>query len=130
MRKVRINRTKWRSGGEGLKASGKGETELYNKEGFSCCLGFASHQLAKCNKDKLKGESFPCFLDKVITPLTERDRFNYVVDTDFTTECVAINDDEIITRKQREAKLKRKFKANDLELEFYGEYTDYNDDEF
>jgi hypothetical protein len=127
MRKVRINRAKWRSGYYGPNSSGKGETQLYNEEGFSCCLGFASHQLAKCNKDKLEGEAFPCGLDKVITPLTIRDRHNDIVDTSFTIQCISINDDERITRKQREAKLKRKFKDNDLELEFYDEYTDYTD---
>lgn len=126
MRKVRINRAKWRSGdcshgGNSAYQSGYGDTALINDEGFRCCLGFAACQLGKISLKSILNLSTPEELPRVITPLSERTEYG-VRDTRFTTTCIEINDDQDITQKQRESKLKRKFKTKNIQLEFYGEY--------
>lgn len=126
MKKVRINRAKWRSGGDLSESyTGEGDTYLVNDEGYRCCLGFACHQLSNLNLQQLTCIAEPGGLQTVIPLLNYIDNdygWNCMENTDFSDECVAINDDATITSKQREYKLKRKFKANGIELEFYGEY--------
>ncbi len=119
---VKINRAKWRSGQNGDLHTGKGEARLLNGEGFMCCLGFAAHQLGRINKGKMLDIVQPEDLDKVITPLSYKGVF--ICNTKFSEECITLNDDRKITRKQRERRLIRKFNAQGIDLKFHGEYPE------
>lgn len=122
---VRINRAKWRSGGSSEKATGKGSIALLNQQGYMCCLGFAAHQLCRKSKNILLNKNNPDELDRIVLPLTKKSKGGFIYDTTFSAECINVNDDRFITRKQRERKLIRKFNAQGIDLQFYGKYTDY-----
>jgi len=124
-KKVRINRFKWRTGEEapGLH-TGEGSTLLLNEEGFMCCLGFAAKQIGKISNEKVMRCGEPDGIGTVISPLTEKNGAGFICNTKFTEDCVTVNDDTKITRKQRERKLIRKFNAAGIDLEFFGTYTE------
>lgn len=117
-KKVKINRKKWL---RGMKDGDKKKKcpVLLNDEGQRCCLGFAICQIGKIKKDKILEELTPQDLDFQVSPFSYRDE-NYIENSKFTKECMGINDDEYINEKQREYKLRRKFKSKGIDLEFYG----------
>lgn len=121
---VKINRAKWRTGGHNEGQSGEGETRLLNQEGYMCCLGFASHQIGKMAKETLEGAIMPSSLGRVISPLVKRSESGKCINTRFSNECAHLNDSNSITRKQREYRLKRKFNAQGIDLQFVGKYED------
>ena len=129
-RKVRINRAKWRTGNDGHNSTGKGETLLLNPEGYMCCLGFAAKQLGKVSNAIVMDNGQPEDLGRVITPLTKRQIFGIICNTEFADQCVGVNDDSRLTRKQRERNLIRKFNAQGIDLEFFGKYTEPEDDDY
>lgn len=118
-----IDRSKWICGRpdvcSGKNTHGEGETFLLNEEGFMCCLGFATHQIARCSKDRLCGMYRPLDYYSFIFPDSEG-KYKLI---DIEQEAVMINDDESLTRKTREKKLKTLFKKIGLKLVFKGEYN-------
>jgi len=124
-KKVRINRFKWRTGDDapGLH-TGEGTTSLLNEEGFMCCLGFAAKQIGKISNEKIRHYGEPDDIGTVISPLTEKNEAGFICNTKFTGDCIKVNDDTKITRKQRERKLIDKFNATGIDLEFFGTYTE------
>ena len=124
MKKIRIDRTRWiRGGKDGNGALSK--TSLCEDKGgpyHMCCLGFAAHQLSKKSLNNLIGKATPGNLKFVVSPLNlkfNNTPFTNISNTTFSSECIGINDTKDISDKMREYKLKRKFKSQGLELEFY-----------
>ena len=130
MRKVRINRAKWRCGGFLGHGSKSGSSDIFdpsstylNDGEFRCCLGFAANQLGRVSyKDMLYLYS-PAALSKKIEPFSENDG-SFLNNTKFAHQCMIVNDDASISNKMREYKLKRKFKSQDIDLQFYGKYNE------
>ena len=122
---VVIDRSKWRTGGVGINATGEGQTKLLNEEGFMCCLGF----MCKSHKIKTLGLGAPSGTRKVplLTELNDVNP-NLFSTTDHpkyknTTLCeqaMNINDSEVTSREEKEERLKSLFEGK-LELVFTGE---------
>ena len=116
-KKVRIDRKRW------LRAGTPGETGLLCRDSDhkKCCLGFACGQLYRITEEKMLGIAMP---DEVLpgrnTILTKvESNPNYCYNSKFADECSEINDDDQISDKMREYKLKRKFASQGILLEFY-----------
>lgn len=116
-----INEEKWRTGGFGKKKTGKGPTQLINKEGFQCCLGFCLLQL-EIPKKLLMGQTSP---DEIFFPLDEDEQMDikdnpfavqkYPMDwrnTVLTSEAIDINDDTSTTIQEKKKLLKFLFKEH------------------
>lgn len=125
MRKIRINRAKWRAGegGASTESCGSGSTELLNEEGFMCCLGFATQQLAHKSKDLIEGQGDPSTLDFVVKPLNKRLEDGCIVLDELSNKAITINDAEHTTLGQKEKELTALFAEHNLKLEFFGDYT-------
>lgn len=126
MSKIMIDRASWRAGAghlsdNNLNSCGKGNTRLLNKEGYSCCLGFACDQLSN-GKINIKYEAFPQSLKSVIEPLTKIGKDGFIEDTDLSNKAMVINDNQTTSLIEKEQLLTALFLENNLELEFYGEY--------
>ena len=125
IRTVVIDRSKWRTGGCSKHATGQGDTNLQNEEGYMCCLGF----VCKSHKTKTKGISSPGFVDRKIPLLTKKDYvWNNYEDTQLSEEAMMINDDHNTTRQEKESKLKKLFKGK-LKLVFKGRSVKYKEKE-
>ncbi len=94
-----------------------------NKEGFLCCLGFATKQLGNLKDNEILGEVQPDDTRCVMKTLTKRRR-GEVHNTKFSQDCININDDSEISREQREGELIKRFKAKQIALQFTGTYTE------
>lgn len=117
-----IDRSKWRTGGESPSKTGKGYTQLLNKQGFMCCLGFRCNQMGIPKKDLL-GNHIPEHLKGLydIPDLIEEDEGKWS-DTAFTQEAININDDESITSTEREKSIKEHFATIGVTVKFVGKY--------
>lgn len=124
-----VKREKWRCGGNGSDENkvGKGSTYLRNEQGFMCCLGHCALQLGVKSKEMigvdmpdgvgLKGDN-PV---KVIPVLTKKSKTSsFPTDTTLSTKAATINDDEKLTTKQRERKLKGLFSKYKHQIVFTG----------
>jgi len=109
MKTITIKEKKWRCGAD----HGKGLTQLKNREGYMCCLGFATGQLKP--KISLINLSVPSDTECKIPKLT---KFKKCIDTRFAQEAMNINDDENITHEERKEKLVSLFRKNGLKLVF------------
>jgi len=121
MKKIRINRAKWRTGKYSDNKTGIGPTLLINSDGYKCCLGFIAQQVSHCKVNDLHSCGMPYELTFVVKHLSVRSNSG-LVNTDLAKEAVLINDNQETTPKQKEQKLKRLFK-DVYELEFFGEYA-------
>lgn len=122
--KFTIDRASWRCGGEGPYKNGEGKTYLKNRQGCKCCLGFVSEQLGITNIEDLME---PCDTDTAsILALQDNDAWDEKihVNTQLSTEAMAINDDEKITNDVREAALVDLFARNQHQLVFIGNYNE------
>jgi hypothetical protein len=121
--KVVIDRSKWRTGGD-VRPSGWGDTELRNKNGFQCCLGFCVKAFDP--KLPITGRAEPANLGVFIPSLASNFVSNWVApsftNTPLAIRAMAINDDPEISHRQREAKLLRLFKNSPYQLKFVGKY--------
>jgi hypothetical protein len=123
IRTVVIDRSKWRTGGGSKHATGQGDTELQNTEGYMCCLGF----VCKSHKTKTKGISSPGFVGRKIPLLTsKRDSWEGYENTELSKDAMTINDDYGTTRQEKESKLKKLFKGK-LKLVFKGRSVKYKE---
>lgn len=125
LRKIRINRARWRAGEGGAytESCGSGSTELLNQEGFMCCLGFATQQLARKKKYLILNEGDPSTLDFVVKPLNKRLDDGTIVLDELSNAAITINDCEHTRLEQKEKELTELFAKYNLKLEFFGEYT-------
>ena len=124
---ITIDRAKWRTGDDhGPNITGYGQTELLNKEGFKCCLGFLCQQVSK---KKVKGRLTPSDMGCSIPELNELRyvcRYNSddkYFDTVLSNKAMNINDDEDTDPKEKERLLKELFKDTRYKLVFKGKYT-------
>lgn len=120
-----IDRSKWRTGGDHSdNTTGKGDTQLLNKQGFMCCLGFRCNQMGIPKKHLLQ-QGVPSHLADLydIPDLISGDDYDGWEDTKFTDEAVRINDDEYITSKEREKAIKEHFATIGVIVQFKGKYV-------
>ena len=132
MKQLIIDRSKWRTGGEGYRHTGIGDTQLLNDDGYMCCLGFYCLQ-AGVPQDKILNVGEPDdivnvreFYDKsedFAFLLVDRDYDDdSMINTDFTRTAIRINDKESITPDEREKMIKDHFKYMGIEVVYEGQY--------
>ena len=136
-KKVIIDRSKWRFGGDSetnfQSPQGEvldlnfllGNTELKNEQNFMCCLGFACNQLLGVPDNELEGVATPCEINEEY--LTNDTLFTYEVedlklDSKFVNMAIRLNDEDVFTHSEREEKLIELFAEQGVELVFEGEY--------
>lgn len=121
---LRIDRSKWRTGGYGKYQSGVGATQLLNSEGYMCCLGFYCKALGVPKKDLIE-KAIPSSLEDY-ADIPDLARLSgdgkFLVGTDFTYMAISINDDSVIVSKERERKLKDHFSTIGVKVTFTGKY--------
>lgn len=120
-----IDRAHWRNGGMSQFHHGVGATQLLNRDGFQCCLGFAAEQLG-CSRDLLLNAGMPFFSCLAGTYLQHEDgRYKpFVYNIDSTKRAaVIINDDPNTTRSCKELELFMLGKKHRIFVKFVGEYT-------
>jgi hypothetical protein len=123
MKKIKINRAKWRTGEGSIYSTGIGETHLINEEYNKCCLGFITCQTVKKKIDSIIGKVMPDYLDFLVNHLNERKEDSYCFSpTRLTEDAVTINDSKTSTPHEKELQLKELFK-DVYELEFFGEFN-------
>lgn len=118
-----LDLNKWRCGSEGPNQLGKGDTCLENHHGYCCCLGLFSKQIdTDCRilsntepemaKYSINIEDNP--LLKIVGENEPRQDNVYelgsIVNSDLSSECMGINDEEKTTVKQKIDKLKKTLK--------------------
>lgn len=114
---LKIDRAKWRTGGYHENSTGIGATKLLSPEGFMCCLGFRCNQLGIPKKYLLDIANPRQLSDDWEIP----DLIIEGIATDFTETAVIIND-EHMTTKVRERKIKEHFATKKIKVVFYGKY--------
>lgn len=128
--KIYIDRSKWRTGQRELRyieagqhATGKGYTELINSQGYKCCLGFVCQQAGP--RQKLTGRCDPSGLSQVVPGISYSNPgfSDGITCTRLANEAIAINDEEMMTARQKEKALRSLFKDSPYQLVFEGEYT-------
>jgi hypothetical protein len=150
MRQLVIDRSIWRTGGDVyIYNKHFGSTQLLNRQGKMCCLGFYCERIAGINKYDLYYRPTPFALkhdffdnddinvliksEKVEVPtryystsvekVVETIKYS---DSEFSIEAIQINDDENISNEQREQLLTEHFKTINIELIFINEYPKIN----
>lgn len=114
-----IDRSKWRSGHDSENKTGKGQTKLVNTQGYMCCLGFRCNQMG-VPKNQLKGLSYPFELYEWELPgITNSD---FGSQTDFTRKAISINDNPVLTRRERERAIREHFASDGIKVVFKGKY--------
>jgi hypothetical protein len=113
-----INRAKWRTGQDGETETGKGDTQLLNKEGYMCCLGFRCQQMGVPRKLLLEEGTPGCIRGWDIPDLIDDDGDN----TEFSQTAMELNDAQDMSRITRERKIKAHFETIGVTVEFIGDY--------
>lgn len=108
-----VKRNNWARGGV------NGTSRLLNRFNNMCCLGFVCNQLGIPKRD-LKGVGSPLYLsDKWDIPYLINDYKNNAFGYDFLSyPAMNINDNPVISDKEREKKLKRLFNKHNLDIVF------------
>lgn len=117
-KKYIIDRSKWRCGGDGFSAKGKGVTKLLNSDGYMCCLGQTSRQEGISDSDLLNRNNPSCVGKDVGPFATYCSKFNDYESTLLARDAIRINDNTEILNEERERRLIELFSRHDLELEF------------
>jgi len=116
MKKFTVKRKKWARGGQ------NGEAALLNRQGCMCCLGFAANQISRIPKKQLADEGEPCNVYKASSFLTIAERNEDceldIVNNDLSHKAIVINDDEDISDRLREEKLKKLFRKHGVLVKF------------
>jgi hypothetical protein len=130
--KLVIDRATWRVGGfKGARNIRYGNTELLNKEGMKCCLGFLATECGYTDKEiygvvspwELKTHDLgdkEGYFDKLVSK--DHEDFH----TDFGAHAIQLNDHSSLSDEERERDLKELFKKNGIDVEFIGEYDETN----
>ena len=122
--KVTIDRAKWRTGDDGLCRTGLGRTQLRNKEGFQCCLGFIVAQTRP--ELPILGIEDPEGCACTIEGLTY-EVAGWPRNTKLVLDAMTVNDNKYISLAEREQWLLELFEDSPYELEFVGEYNERKD---
>jgi len=113
---IRVDRARWYTGAvQGAldrheSVAGSPASALYvpaTKQ--HCCLGFACRQLHRTPLKDIAGLGLPSEVDWLDTPLSA-----------FQVQAAAINDDRLLTSRERESQLRALFKEHGFRLVFYG----------
>ncbi len=100
------------------KCLGKGISQLQNEQKFMCCLGQATLQLKPdIDREKFNTASSPSNINTLIPYLTEEYGSDYT-NTNFTRDCMAINDSSNTTVEQKKAELIRMCKKHKVPFTF------------
>lgn len=123
-----INRAKWARGGY------NGDSMLLNSKGNMCCLGFAC-RVVGIPANKLKGIGTPQTVTGVkaltgkLGKMVEAPSYaKSIVNSDDTDAAVGVNDDDKISDKMREYKLKPILKKLGFAAKFVGPTRPISDD--
>lgn len=125
MKKIIIDRAKWRTGAEGRYATGTGDTQLLNEDGFMCCLGFFCNQ-SGIPKTKLLDNGDP---EDIADKIQEKKLIKKIPilfngsNTTITKAAIKINDSRTMRVSTKETKLKKLFKKVKVLFIFKGNYT-------
>lgn len=120
--KLEIDRSIWRCGGDTPELVEKfGTTKLLNNKGKMCCLGILGSKMGIPNNHLIDQfephdikELYPDYYDLVYPIEDEAMNLN--------DEAMSLNDDKDISNEEREDKLTKLFKTNNIEITFIGEY--------
>lgn len=116
MKTLILDYSKWRSGAEGDNKVGEGKTKLLNSEGFMCCLGQFSTQLApELSKNSILGESSPAYLSKSIPGLSYK-KIDIIKDTPLSNKAIEINDNEDTTPERKIVLLRKLFRSKGYKI--------------
>ena len=116
-----VDRSKWRCGGQtgNGRPHGDGETRMLNREGYRCCLGFAAAQLGTPD-DVMLGTATPaaCMDAGPLVELRCDTKFNSIL----SKRAFGLNDNDALSREDREQRLTVLFAEHGHELVFEGSY--------
>lgn len=121
---VIIDRARWRSGDNGQYMTGAGNTELLNKAGCMCCLGFIASTVCpnlcilSVSDPSMVGASIP----ELNKPVPCSDGSVDYVHTPLADKAIEINDDPGLPTLDREELLTELFKDSMYTLVFAGKY--------
>lgn len=108
-KKLILDYSKWRCGGDSDYKVGEGVVALFNDQGFMCCLGQFGKQQGMTDDEMLnKGEPIEC---KTQVPLFINDTYSFVIDA------IDINDDETTTPEIKIELLRERLGIEGIELE-------------
>lgn len=116
MKPLILDYSKWRCGGDSKNRLGEGTTALLNKEGYMCCLGQFSLQLAPLSKKDILNKPYPQDTYKYIPFLTKDLGEAGIVKTSLVPGAVTINDKSDLSPKERIKRLKELFSGYGLEI--------------
>lgn len=122
MKKLVIDRSKWRTGQRGENASGDGITMLLNFEGYMCCLGFFCNA-SGIHREDLVGVGAPDELDKQFFSKIPLLISEVNIRSQFTDIAIEINDNEDMCREEREDQIRVHFASEGIKVEFINDYT-------
>jgi hypothetical protein len=127
-RKVVVDRSKWRFGGD-IKNVKYGWTMLLNERGFKCCLGFAIQQLEGVPEHEMLNLKDPADLNKRMKDLTILIGPESIVNSGLSNELMMLNDNRRLTHQEREEKIYEAGKEHGILFEFVGEYPELRNKE-
>ena len=119
--KVVIQRHKWRTGGHGLHATGRGPVQLENEFGYHCCLGFCvkainpNASITNLTSPAATGTSVPWLCENNDYPGTFKS-------TKLAAKAMVINDHPRLLPHEREQQLQELFKDTFYDFKFVGSY--------
>ncbi len=125
MKKLTLDYNKWICGGPLCNSPlsnkrkenclGSGYTRLLNMQGYMCCLG---QFLSQCNipNNILLNRSAPSDINKIVEPFNEKSGYS-IRDSDFSLECMIINDNQRTTISEKTNLLKKICQEYQIELE-------------
>lgn len=124
---VVIDRSKWRTGRESAKQTCNGVTQLLNKEGSMCCLGFITScylkSKRKASKNPILGAYSPGELNFLVPELTVEDEIDGLLETPLCHKAIEINDSTKWEPETKEKKIKELFKNSQYKLKFIGKFN-------
>jgi hypothetical protein len=124
-----IDRSKWRTGGdeESKNRTGKGKTKLLNGYGSMCCLGFDAKRCGIPLKNLLGVAQPEGIIKKYVCKIPHLIKsdglFETDVNTKFAERAMDINDDDYLTPKDRELRIKKHFKTIGINVKFINKYN-------
>lgn len=120
MKQLIIDRSKWRTGGRPY-SDKLGPTQLLNREGYMCCLGFYCIQLGNKKEEEILGVTAPYGVEDT-TGLEFLVNRTLDINSKFSCEAIEQNDNDLILDKEREERIKELFKRIDVEVTFINEH--------
>jgi hypothetical protein len=127
MKKLIIDRSRWRTGGPipSENITGRGSTALQNDIGYMCCLGFWCQQ-AGVPQEIYRLTATPGRLydhmenvGSIVPELIDSEGNN----TALAQKLMGVNDDSYTTPEQKEERIIKELALLGMEVEFTGKYT-------